>query len=310
MLSWLETAAAIVMAALAAVSSAQGQGSMPADVRAVIEDAAWESFAGQEQQDAASAQEPDISEVYLDMSWEFADFTVINSGAAVLYRSQADERKNITVGVNAGHGTDGGGAQYVYSHPDLSPKVTGGSTAYGSVQAMAVASGMTFNDGSEERTVTLREAQMLKELLLSEGYDVLMLRDGEDVQLDNIARTVLCNNLADCHIAIHWDGDGLDYDKGCYYMAVPDALKGMYPVSEIWQEDDRLGECLIAGLASEGLQLFESGSMQIDLVQTSFSKVPSVDVELGNQSSSTSDGELMRRAYGLLAGIDIYFGYR
>ena len=32
-----------------------------------------------------------------------------------------------------------------------------------------------------------------------------MLRDGDDVQLDNVARTVICNNAADCHIALHWD---------------------------------------------------------------------------------------------------------
>lgn len=49
-------------------------------------------------------------------------------------------------------------------------------------------------------------------------------------------------NIADCHIAIHFDGDGLDYDKGIFYMAVPDGIKNMYPVSTIWQEDDRLGE--------------------------------------------------------------------
>lgn len=48
-------------------------------------------------------------------------------------------------------------------------------------------------------------AKVLKDKLLSAGYDVLMIRDGEDVQLDNIARSVIANNAADCHIALHWD---------------------------------------------------------------------------------------------------------
>ena len=48
-------------------------------------------------------------------------------------------------------------------------------------------------------------AQILKDKLLAAGYDVLMVRDVSDVQLDNVARTVICNNAADCHIALHWD---------------------------------------------------------------------------------------------------------
>ena len=54
---------------------------------------------------------------------------------------------------------------------------------------------------------------------------MLMVRDGKDVQLDNVARTVICNNVADCHIALHWDSDGLSYDKGCFYASVPEKLK-------------------------------------------------------------------------------------
>lgn len=91
-------------------------------------------------------------------------------------------------------------------------------------------------------------AQILRDKLLSSGYDVLMLRDSEDVQLDNVARTVICNNVADCHIALHWDsGDGKNYDKGCFYISVPEALKtwsrwhrtgsSTIPWERIWWKD-------------------------------------------------------------------------
>lgn len=53
---------------------------------------------------------------------------------------------------------------------------------------------MTFSDGTAESKVTLAMAKVLKDKLLSAGYDVLMIRDGEDVQLDNIARSVIANN--------------------------------------------------------------------------------------------------------------------
>ncbi len=245
-------------------------------------------------------------EIAFDESWEFAENSMIHTGNAVLYKA-GENRKNIVIGVNAGHGCSGGESVYTYCHPDQTPKVTGGSTAEGAIQATACASGMTFFDGTAERDVNLAEAQILKNLLLENGYDVLMIRDGEDVQLDNIARTLLCNNYADCHIAIHWDGDGLDYDKGCYYMSVPEALKTMFPVSETWESSNRLGECLISGLSSQGCSIFESGSMPVDLTQTSYSKVPSIDVELGNAASDHSQEVLENLAAGLLAGIDQYF---
>ena len=45
----------------------------------------------------------------------------------------------------------------------------------------------------------------VKKQLLKEGYNVLMVRESDDAQLDNIARTVFANNNADYHIALHYD---------------------------------------------------------------------------------------------------------
>lgn len=151
-----------------------------------------------------------LQQITLDSTWEYADHSKINSGAAVLYPAPEESgRKGIVIGVNAGHGTAGGAKVKTLCHPDGSAKVTGGSTAAGATEAAAVSGGMTFQDGTPEREVTLRMAQILRDKLLTSGYDVLMLRDSEDVQLDNVARTVICNNVADCHIALHWDsGDG------------------------------------------------------------------------------------------------------
>ncbi len=245
--------------------------------------------------------------ISLDMNWEFADFSAIHTGTATLYHAKTN-RNGYVVGVNAGHGTQGGPSVQTYCHPDGSPKVTGGTTAAGSITAMAVSSGMTFYDGTPERDVNLQEALILKELLLEAGYDVLMIRESDDVQLDNVARTVICNNVADCHIAIHWDGDGLSYDKGCFAMTVPDGLKSMYPVSEIWPEDNRLGESLIQGLTEAGAPIHGNGISPADLTQTSFSSIPSVDMELGNAASDHSEEALRLRAEGLLRGLNIFFG--
>ena len=249
---------------------------------------------------------PKQENIKLNTSWKYAKESVIHSGTAVLYRAQTN-RKGIVVGVNAGHGTKGVGDAMTYCHPDHSPKVTGGTTASGSIKAIAVSSGMDFNDGTAEAKVTLKVAKYLKDMLLAEGFDVLMLRTGDDVQLDNVARTVICNNRADCHIAIHYDDDGFSYNKGAFFMSVPDALKSMAPVSTHWKKHEALGHALIRGFKKTGYKVWEEGELDVDLTQTSYSTVPSVDVEMGNQCSSHTDAACKTAAKALLAGIKLYF---
>ena len=148
--------------------------------------------------------------------------------------------------------------------------------------------------------------------LLNRGYDVVMIRDNDNKTpvLDNIARTVIANQTSDCHLAIHFDGDGLSYDKGCFYMGVPDiaAYKSMYPVSENWEEHEALGRALVNGMIKNGVKKFSDGRIPNDLTQTSFSTIPSVDIEYGNQSSDFTDSFLGKVAVGLADGIDDYFG--
>ena len=279
----------------------------------IIEAMVSESAAPQGMANVTPQMQPEeytnLQQITLDSTWEYADHSKINTGAAVLYlASEESGRKGIVIGVNAGHGTAGGANVKTLCHPDGSAKVTGGSTAAGAMEAAAVSGGMTFQDGTPEREVTLRMAQILRDKLLSSGYDVLMLRDSEDVQLDNVARTVICNNVADCHIALHWDsGVGKNYDKGCFYISVPEALKNMEPVASHWQQHDTLGTDLVEGLREQGTTIYGKGHMGIDLTQTSYSTIPSVDMELGNAYSDHSDEVLEQLATGLLTGINTYF---
>lgn len=249
------------------------------------------------------------TEIGLNLDWKYAGNSKINTGKAILYTSDAEEsaRKGITVAINAGHGTKGGESVRTLCHPDGTKKATGGSTAAGSTTATAVSGGMTFSDGTAEPVVTLMVAESLRDKLLADGYDVLMLRDEKDVQLDNIARTVIANNKADCHIAIHFDST--TSNKGVFYMSTPDALKSMEPVASYWQKHEKLGESLIAGLKANGVKVFSSGSMDMDLTQTSYSTVPSVDIELGDKATDHSQAACDKLADGLLAGIDQFYGF-
>ena len=249
------------------------------------------------------------AEIALNSSWKYANFSKINSGKAKLYKTTASNKKGKVITVNAGHGTRGGESVKTQSHPDGTGKVTGGTNAAGAVTSMAVSSGMDFTNGQSEASVNLKVALKLRDKLLAKGYDVVMIRETADVQLDNIARTVIANNTSDAHIAIHYDGDDASSDKGVFYMKVPnvDSYKKMEPVSRMWQQHDRLGESLVSGLKEKGLKVFGRGTLEMDLTQTSYSTIPSVDIELGNNTTATTDEENDIRAEGLAAGVDKFF---
>jgi len=191
-------------------------------------------------------------------------------------------------------------------HPDGSPKVTGGSTAAGATTATAIAYGTTMLDGTPEATVTLKAAIATKNVLLARGYDVLMIRESSDVQLDNIARTVIANNIADCHISIHYDST--TSDNGAFYCSVPNvaSYRAMEPVASHWQDHNYLGDCLIAGLQSSGVKIRSSSTVPTDLTQTSYSTIPSVDLEVGDRASDYSDASLNKIAQGIANGLDSF----
>ena len=247
--------------------------------------------------------------VSLDAGFTYANYSKINSGTATLYVNPSTARDGKIVCVNAGHGTKGGGSVKTLSHPDGSAKVTGGTTGAGAVESTAVSTGMTFLDGTSEASVTLAQALVLKDKLLSEGYSVLMIRETDDVQLDNIARTVIANNYADCHIALHWDST--ENNGGAFYISTPDvaSYKAMEPVASTWQKSDAFGKSLINGLSMAGAKIKSGGALAVDLTQTSYSTIPSIDIELGDKAADHSQAALEVNATGLVMGVNAYFGY-
>ena len=236
--------------------------------------------------------------------WEFAGYSKIHTDAATLYFSTASKLKQKTVCVNAGHGTKGGESVKTYCHPDKSAKVTGGSTAQGAVKATSINGGTTLSDGTSEAKATLKLAKVVKKKLLKAGYNVLMVRESEDSQIDNIGRTVYANNNADYHIALHYDSSSAN--KGAFYISVPNnkSYRNMYPVSKNWKKHNKLGQNLIWGMKNAGVKIYGNGAMAIDLTQTSYSTIASVDLEVGDKRSNHSGKALNKIANGIVKGMN------
>ena len=180
-------------------------------------------------------------------------------------------------------------------------------TAAGEIYATAISGGTTFLDGTEEAAATLSLAELLKEKLLDGGYDVLMIRETNNCQIDNIARTVYANENADCHISLHYDSS--ETDKGFFYISVPENVtyRSMEPVASHWTEHEKLGESILEGVKTHGIQIFGSGSVEIDLTQTSYSTIPSVDVEVGDRASDYTQETQEKIASGILSSIQLFF---
>ena len=75
-----------------------------------------------------------------------------------------------------------------------------------------------------------------------------------------------------------------------------------------WESHNKLGSALVGGLKQNGVKIFSSGSMEMDLTQTSYSTVPSIDIELGDGKSTHDDATLGKLADGLVVGVNSYFG--
>ena len=261
-----------------------------------------------------SSASPDLTYdtefIYLDMTAKYATYSVINDGFAVLYKAnpQSENYKDKVVAVNAGHGTKNGTAFKTFSHPDFTPKVSSGTNKKGDVLSTAVSAGMTFNNGMTEANANLAVAAFLKEELLADGYSVLMIRENDDCRLDNIARTVIANENADIHIAIHFDST--DSDKGIFYI-VPyneESYLDMEPVKSNAYRIIKLGNCLIEAFREKGEKIWkDKGTLQGDLTQISYSLNASVDIELGDRATDLTMERAKSLAEGLKLGIDKYF---
>ena len=243
--------------------------------------------------------------IKFNKKWKYAKYSKIHSGKAVLYKHTAGGR-GITVAVNAGHGTRGGERYKTLCHPDGSRKLVSGSTRAGAKYSPSISSGTTLR-GKSEAAATLSLAKQLKKKLLKAGFDVLMIRNKNNVQLDNIARTVIANKYADCHIAIHYDSS--TSNKGAFFLSVPKnkSYRNMTPVKQHWKQHNRLGKKVIWGIRKSKLKVWGSGSMAMDLTQTSYSTIPSIDLEVGDKATGTSKKTQSKMAKAITKGIKKYF---
>lgn len=145
-----------------------------------------------------------------------------------------------------------------------------------------------------EYAVNMEAALILKELLTQKGYQVVMTRETNEVNVSNVERAQIANEAkADMTIRLHCDSIGNSGKSGSV-LIVP-AKTGKYTAG-IYPASYQYAQCLKKALGEAGVKvngIFERS----DMTGFNWSKVPVVIFEMGFMSNWTEDKMLCDKAY-------------
>lgn len=145
-----------------------------------------------------------------------------------------------------------------------------------------------------EYEVNLNCSLMLKEMLEEEGYNVILTRNCNDVNISNIERANIANNNnADITIKIHCDSVGNSSKTGSSIL-VP--AKNSKYTSSIYEKSYLFANELRNSLKEKDIKIngiFERN----DLTGFNWSKVPVITLEMGFMSNANEDYMLNNSDY-------------
>ena len=163
-----------------------------------------------------------------------------------------------------------------------------------------------------ESELMLEIALKLKTSLESKGYEVIMTRTKNDVDISNKARAIFVNdNKADIYIRLHADGSENKNAAGASVLT--SSPKNKY-TKKVQKESEEFSKILLeeyvkaTGAKNRGLIYRD------DLTGTNWATVPNTLIELGFMSNAEEDKKLSEKDYqdkivkGLVNGIDRYLG--
>ncbi|MGL5330814.1 MAG: N-acetylmuramoyl-L-alanine amidase family protein [Peptostreptococcaceae bacterium] len=213
-----------------------------------------------------------------------------------IYNS-SEENKKYLICIDPGHQEKG--------DPKLEPVGPGSSS-----QKARVSSGATgVATKKPEYILNLEASIVLKHILESKGYEVIMTRESHDVNISNSERAILANNKnVDMVVRVH--ADSLDNSsKTGASILIPDE-NGKY-TSSIYEESNKCAELIKENMKASGISIngiFQRG----DLTGFNWSKVPVVLVEMGflsnyNEDQMMSNPEYQRKLMQSVAdGVEEY----
>ena len=214
--------------------------------------------------------------------------------------TEALPQNGYTVVIDAGHQQQG--------NSDQEPVEPGASET-----KAKVASGTSgVSTGTPEYQLTLDVSLKLREELEERGYQVVMIRESNDVDISNAERAEVANDLAaDAFIRVHANGSTDSSVSGM--MTICQTPDNPYN-GDMYEESRKLAEsvldCAVAATGARKERVWETDTMS----GINWAQVPTTIVEMGYMTNPEEDEKMAGEEYqqqiaaGIADGIDVYLG--
>lgn len=221
-------------------------------------------------------------------------------GVGVPAQAAKKRRSQITIGIDPGHQQGG----------DLSKEANGPGSR---VKKYKVSYGTSGRYSKiPEYQVTLAVGKKLQKELKVRGYNVVMTRTKNNVNISNKNRALKLNKSCDIAVRLHCDGAGASAHGASMQCS---SKNNPYYIGKLYSQCNKLSKSILNAYCKK-TGISKIGTVyRDDLTGTNWSTIPVTLIEMGFMTNRNDDlymsksANQTKMAKGIADGIDAYFGF-